>query len=427
MDGERSQQPTGGPAAGARLAALSDAATALVGLSFPSMGPSEASSVIAGRRKPGDSREAEGEGRIYGKKRPYHHHQTNAPGEWSKRHEGQRGGPKSRTTSLDSTTSHAFSVGSSCEQSQHASDDEQEYSWGGAGHYSHSKVSAPGAMAMPPPPSAWHRGMPPPHAPPRHQTSAMPLAPDGSYAMEDELEPGVWHDAQLLTAIAVLLAACGVNHSVRATHTEAKWDGVDKGDPGDLGGASPRAEASFRASVRRVLQREVAPLAPLGRVDFARLCQLLDLPLQVGAEWQGRAMKLQAQLQPHGQWPTAPMAGEEGSGECAANVMSAFCAALASERSREREGRQPEPERAKLRHFGRQTVWCTVSLLRKVLCEASWPEGGRKLSSAKAEAKLASLAVAAIGGNCSTIAREASGNAAPAMACEGAAGEASLL
>ena len=112
MDGERSRQPTGGPAAGARLAALSDAATALVGLASPAMGPSEASSAIAGRRKPGDSREAEGEGRIYGKKRPYHHHQTNAPAEWwstqyppGKRHEVQRGGPQSRTTSLDSTTS----------------------------------------------------------------------------------------------------------------------------------------------------------------------------------------------------------------------------------------------------------------------------------------------------------------------------------
>ena len=60
--------------------------------------------------------------------------------------------------------------------------------------------------------------------------------------------------------------------------------------------------------------------------------------------------------------------------------------------------RLDEPSRTAVRRFGRQTVWCTVALLRRVLREASWRAGDRGLTSAQAEARLASLAVAAIGG-----------------------------
>ena len=238
----------------------------------------------------------------------------------------------------------------------------------------------------------------------------MPPAPDGHTWAASGLDPTQWHDAQLLTAITVFLAACGVAHSVRATQA----GGLSDGEASALS-ASPRAEASFRASVRRVLQREVAPLAPLGRADFARLCQLLDLPLHVGASWQARVLTLQAQLQPHG--PSRPMFdGDDAGGDCAASAMSAFCAALASERRRELHGLPHEPERAKVRHFGRQTVWATVSLLRQILREANWPAGGRRLSADQAEAKLASLAVAAIGGGCPAIEKEAMAEAAPAVA-----------
>ena len=212
----------------------------------------------------------------------------------------------------------------------------------------------------------------------------------------------------------------------RSDLPDAAGDDDDDGaeNPLSAARASARAEATFRASVRHVLQREVAYLAPLGRADFARLCQLLDLPLHVGATWQSRVLRLQAQLhlQPQGPCLAPADGGGDGGGECAANAMSAFCADLATERARSREGGDwHEPEtKAKMRHFGRQTVWCTVALLRKVLEEASWPAGGRQLSSAQAEAKLASLAVAAIGGGCSAIEREATGQAAdPATTCGG--------
>lgn len=44
--------------------------------------------------------------------------------------------------------------------------------------------------------------------------------------------------------------------------------------------------------------------------------------------------------------------------------------------------------------FGRQTVWCTVALLRRVLREAHWPLA--QPAAADAEASLASLAVATV-------------------------------
>ena len=440
MDGPSARQPEGTPAAGARLAALSDAATALVGLARPSHGSADASGMFARTQNVGDSLA----GSLCGKKRVYYQHQAVSSQEWwsvhhlpSKRHEGCRG-PQSRTTSLDSNPSHAF-VSSSCEQSQHASDDERESAWGGSWPGSRAEPSAAfyaaGATAMLPPPSAYHRtpALAPQHyyrprAPsgPMYRPAA-PLAPNGSYWVEeDQLESRQKHDAQLLTSIAVFLAACGVAHSVRATQAQAPSDDDDDGaeNPLSAARASARAEATFRASVRHVLQREVAYLAPLGRADFARLCQLLDLPLHVGATWQSRVLRLQAQLhlQPQGPCLAPADGGGDGGGECAANAMSAFCADLATERARSREGGDwHEPEtKAKMRHFGRQTVWCTVALLRKVLEEASWPAGGRQLSSAQAEAKLASLAVAAIGGGCSAIEREATGQAAdPATTCGG--------
>ena len=77
------------------------------------------------------------------------------------------------------------------------------------------------------------------------------------------------------------------------------------------------------------------------------------------------------------------------SGECTAVAAAAFEAALSEE---------PNSSRGAIRRFGRQTVWCTVSLLKRVLHGATWQPGDRGLTSAQAESRLASLAVAAIGG-----------------------------
>ena len=42
-------------------------------------------------------------------------------------------------------------------------------------------------------------------------------------------------------------------------------------------------------------------------------------------------------------------------------------------------------------------MWCTVAMLRRVLREAAWPVDRQAYTSMAAEARLASLAVAAIG------------------------------
>ena len=44
-----------------------------------------------------------------------------------------------------------------------------------------------------------------------------------------------------------------------------------------------------------------------------------------------------------------------------------------------------------MRRFGRQTVWCTVSLLRRVLREASWQANDRSLTDEEAEKRFRGL------------------------------------
>ena len=57
----------------------------------------------------------------------------------------------------------------------------------------------------------------------------------------------------------------------------------------------------------------------------------------------------------------------------------------------------PHPSHDRAHFFGRQTVWCTVVLLRRVLRDARWPPGERTLSPEAAEAMLATLATGIIG------------------------------
>jgi len=76
-------------------------------------------------------------------------------------------------------------------------------------------------------------------------------------------------------------------------------------------------------------------------------------------------------------------------GECAAAAAAAFQSAV----------RANKHYTSAVRRFGRQTVWCTVALLRRVLREAEWSEGERTLSDEQAEAQLATIAVSLIGRN----------------------------
>merc|ERR550514_1135220 len=134
----------------------------------------------------------------------------------------------------------------------------------------------------------------------------------------------------------------------------------------------------------------------LDRADFARLCGLIDVPLSVGADWQARVLQLQSRMRAIAEAEPLRMTSDTKSGRCAAVASAAFRAALESEGAEGAGGSRSS--RTAVRRFGRQTVWCTVELLRRVLREAKWQDGDRGLSPQQAEARLASLAVAAIGG-----------------------------
>jgi len=187
-------------------------------------------------------------------------------------------------------------------------------------------------------------------------------------------------DAKLLTATCVFLAACGVSHalSVWMANPESKQDDS----------APPPSLEDFRSSVHAILREECAHVRPLGRSDFARLCQILDLPLEVGAEWRSRILLLQEDLQPRAPLPAGQSASSGGA--CAEVAAMTFQTAVLEDAM---------PSKAGVRRFGRQTVWCTVALLRRLLKEASWQTGKCELTAAQAEARLASLAVAVIGGS----------------------------
>ena len=112
--------------------------------------------------------------------------------------------------------------------------------------------------------------------------------------------------------------------------------------------------------------------------------------------WQTRILRLQnrmrelsEELEPRPLSTAGTDDDDLTTGECAAAAATAFqglaCEDFASPRSA-------------VRLFGRQTVWCTVSLLRRVLREARWQAGDRGLTSTQAEQRLASLAISAIGG-----------------------------
>ena len=78
-------------------------------------------------------------------------------------------------------------------------------------------------------------------------------------------------------------------------------------------------------------------------------------------------------------------------------VVPPAAAAIAANIAAEAIGAEPHPGGATVavvQCFGRQTVWCTVALLRRVLREAHWPLA--QPAGADAEASLASLAVATV-------------------------------
>ena len=148
------------------------------------------------------------------------------------------------------------------------------------------------------------------------------------------------------------------------------------------------------ASVWRILADECAQVRPLEPPDFARLCQLLDVPLEVGAQWRSRVLALQRELANHvpASGGGGGGSGGGGGGECAANALASF-----HELVHDEAAHASSAVRARVRLFGRQTVWCAVGLLRRSLREGAWAAGQRGLTPSQVEARLASIAIEAIG------------------------------
>jgi len=106
------------------------------------------------------------------------------------------------------------------------------------------------------------------------------------------------------------------------------------------------------------------------------------MPSPVGWQWQRRYDELALRF-PHGE--SLPTQAPPAAAAVAANIAA------------EAIGAEPHPGGATVavvQCFGRQTVWCTVALLRRVLREAHWPLA--QPAGADAEASLASLAVATV-------------------------------
>mmetsp|Transcript_44029 Transcript_44029/g.115687 ORF Transcript_44029/g.115687 Transcript_44029/m.115687 type:complete len:367 (-) Transcript_44029:577-1677(-) len=197
--------------------------------------------------------------------------------------------------------------------------------------------------------------------------SAAPAQQQTTDSSDGELIREQLQDARLLTAAAVFLGAVGVHQTLS----------------GLAASQGEAARPALLASMSRILCDECSYVQELDHGAFSRLCQILTLPIEVCAAWQSRVIALQRHFA-----HVAPSKASN-SGMCAADAESDFSKAASANRL----------YTSTVRRFGRQTVWCTVSLLRRVLHDTEWMEGDRELSNSQAEARLCSMAVALIGRN----------------------------
>lgn len=179
-------------------------------------------------------------------------------------------------------------------------------------------------------------------------------------------------DVRLVCDAAVQLACSGVATALQSVADQA----AEQGGEGEC----------FRASVYEILRDESRHAAPLTERSCARLCKLLDMPSPIGWQWQRRYDELVLRFPPHlTEAPPTPASRTPAAAAVAANIAA------------EAIGAEPHAGSATVavvQCFGRQTVWCTVALLRRVLREARWPLAHP--ASADTEASLASLAVATV-------------------------------
>ena len=146
-------------------------------------------------------------------------------------------------------------------------------------------------------------------------------------------------DVELLTSASVLLAACGVMHALQPI----------------LDSAHPARRQRLCATLRS----ECLHVRTLDVQRFARLCHLLMLPLDVGRSWHARVVGLLQQTAPSPN--SSPLSAPRSAPACAASARSTFHSALPP-------GIEP---RGLIGCFGRQTTWCIVAMLRRVLSETN--------------------------------------------------------
>lgn len=169
---------------------------------------------------------------------------------------------------------------------------------------------------------------------------------------------------------AVNLACCGVAFALQTLLGHSAFQEI-----------SP---TPFTESVCRILHEESRSLPPLSTERCARLTELLNLPRTVGTRWQHRYTEMRRclQLVSDTDGATTGNPGLAPSGVAAAALV-AFRDKGTTQQTRT------------LHSFGRQTVWCAVTLLRRIMKEAEWPPE-KAVSGGEAEAQLAAFAVATI-------------------------------
>lgn len=195
--------------------------------------------------------------------------------------------------------------------------------------------------------------------------------------------PVTWHSQdllELLSSASVILSAWGVSHTL-----QSKLDLLADGE----------VSSALDDIIKAVLRDECCQARPLDHERCMRLCKLLDLPKEVCAGWEQRIQELKRNLTPPSRSVCVSSAAADGAG-CVAAVSHAYNAALVAECANGGMKRGVASSRTFVQCFGRQTTWCTVTLLRAVLHHPEWMqcEAGREL--AANEAALASQAVSSI-------------------------------
>lgn len=208
------------------------------------------------------------------------------------------------------------------------------------------------------------------------QQQTADLAPEtvasGSDEELDRCSTEYWGDVEVLTSASVLLAACGVQHALQLSD-----------------------ECSLSPQVCAILRSECLHVRTLDEHKFERLCHLLQLSPSVGATWRRRVESLCQQLT---QYLANPLGAPRIIPTTAAAARSAFHSAVPHA---VKPGVKPG---GLIGQFGHQTVWCIVTMLRRIEREAGLAGGHRCISSSRADLQLASMAVSVISGSMANIA-----------------------